>query len=42
VDETRVDVADPEHLAQVGEWIIESETAADLMARILDKTSAGN
>jgi flagellar biosynthesis/type III secretory pathway protein FliH len=36
------DVADPEHLAQVGEWIIECETAADLMARVLDKTSAGH
>ena len=36
------DVADPERLAQVGEWIIECETAADLMARVLDKTSAGH
>ena len=36
------DVADPERLAQVGEWIIECETAADLIARILDKTSAGD
>ena len=29
-------VDDPAHLAQVGEWIIECETAADLMARVLD------
>ena len=36
------DVADPERLAQVGEWIIECGTAADLMTRILDKTSAGD
>ena len=35
-------VADPERLAQIGEWIIECETAADLMARVLDKTSAGD
>ena len=29
-------VDDPARLAQVGEWIIECETAADLMARVLD------
>ena len=28
-------VDDPARLAQVGEWIIECETAADLMARVL-------
>ena len=36
------DVADPKRLVQLGEWIIECETAADLMARVLDKTSAGD
>ena len=36
------DATDPERLAQVGEWIIECETAADLMAPVLDKTSAGD
>ena len=35
-------VADPARLAQVGEWIIECETAADLMARVLDAGSAGD
>ena len=30
------DVADPERLAQVGEWIIECETGDDLLARIHD------
>ena len=29
-------VTDPTRLAQVGEWIIECEAAADLMARVLD------
>ncbi len=29
-------VSDPARLAQVGEWIIECETAADLMARVLE------
>ena len=29
-------VDDPARLAQVGEWIIECETAADLMARVLE------
>ena len=36
------DVADPERLVQVGEWIIECETAAGPMARVLDETSAGH
>ena len=27
-------VADPERLAQVGDWIIECETGADLLARV--------
>ena len=36
------DVTDPERLAQVGEWIIECDTAADLMAPVLDKTSASD
>jgi len=35
-------VDDPARLAQVGEWIIECETAADLMARVLDTENAGN
>ena len=30
------DVADPERLAQVGEWIIECETGEDLLARVRD------
>ena len=29
-------VADPNRLAQVGDWIIECATAADLLARVLD------
>ena len=29
-------VADPDRLAQVGDWIIECETAAELFARIQD------
>ena len=29
-------VADPDRLAQVGDWIIECETAADLFARFED------
>ena len=35
-------VDDPARLAQVGEWIIECETAADLMARVLDAKTAGS
>ena len=30
------DAADPDRLAQVGDWIIECGTAADLLARVLD------
>ena len=28
------DIADPDRLAQVGDWIIECGTAADLLARV--------
>ncbi len=31
------DVADPGRLAEVGDWIIECETAADLLARVSDE-----
>ena len=30
------DVTDPVRLAQVGEWIVECETAAELLARLAD------
>ena len=30
------EVTDPDRLAQVGDWIIECETAADLFARLAD------
>ena len=30
------DAADADRLTQVGDWIIECETAADLLARVLD------
>ena len=30
-------VTDPDRLAQVGDWIIECATAADLIARVLDE-----
>ena len=36
------EIDDPERLAQVGEWIIECGTAADLMARVLGTESAGD
>ncbi|MCY4660758.1 MAG: Rpn family recombination-promoting nuclease/putative transposase [Acidobacteria bacterium] len=35
-------IDDPARLAQVGEWIIECETAADLIARVLDTDNAGD
>ena len=35
------DVADPGRLAEVGDWIIECETAADLLARVSDKRRRG-
>ncbi len=34
-------VADPDRLAQVGDWIIECGTAADLLARVLEDSSQG-
>ncbi len=35
------DVADPGRLAEVGDWIIECETAADLLARVSDERRRG-
>ena len=35
-------VDDPARLARVGEWIIECETAADLMARVLEAESGAD
>ncbi len=35
-------VTDPDRLAQVGDWIIECATAADLIARVLDQGRAGD
>ena len=35
------DVADPGRLAQVGDWIIECGTAADLLARVSDERRRG-
>ena len=34
-------VADPNRLAQIGDWIIECATSADLLARVLDDGSQG-
>ena len=34
-------VADPDRLAQVGDWIIECETGADLLARVCGDGRAG-
>ena len=34
-------VADPDRLAQVGDWIIECETGADLLARVRGDGRAG-
>ena len=34
-------VADPDRLAQVGDWIIECETGADLLARVRGDDRAG-
>ena len=34
-------VADPDRLAQVGDWIIECETGADLLARVRGDARAG-
>ena len=36
------EVADPERLAQVGDWIIECGTAADLFARVAETRRPGN
>ena len=36
------DVADPERLEQVGVWIIECGTEADLLARVRDSNRHGN
>ena len=36
------EVADPERLAQVGDWIIECGTAAELFARVADARRSGN
>ena len=35
------DVADPERLAEVGDWIIECGTAAELFARVMDARRSG-
>ena len=35
-------VTDPDRLAQVGDWIIECATAADLIARVLDEGRVGD
>ena len=35
------DVADPDRLAEVGDWIIECGTAADLLARVSDERRRG-
>ena len=35
------DVADPGRLAEVGDWIIECGTAADLLARLSDERRRG-
>ena len=35
-------ITDRERLAQVGDWIIECATAADLIARILDEGRPGD
>ena len=40
--DTLAEVADPARFAQVGDWIIECETAADLMARVRDPGGAGD
>ena len=34
-------VADPDRLAQIGDWIIECETGADLLARVRGDGRAG-
>ena len=36
------EVTDPERLAQVGDWIIECGTAAELFARVADAHRSGN
>ncbi len=36
------DVTDPGHLAQVGEWIIDCGTAAELFARLAEASPRGN
>ena len=36
------EVADPERLAQVGDWIIECGTAAELFARVADARRSGS
>ena len=36
------EVTDPERLAQVGDWIIECGTAAELFARVADARRSGN
>ena len=36
------EVVDPERLAQVGDWIIECGTAAELFARVADARRSGN
>ena len=36
------DVADPERLAEVGDWIIECGTAAELFARLAETRRPGN
>ena len=35
-------VTDPDRLAQVGDWIIECATAADLIGRVLDQGRPGD
>ena len=40
--EALADVADPERLEQVGVWIIECGTEADLLARVRDSNRRGN
>ena len=35
-------VSDPDRLAQVGDWIIECATAADLIGRVLDQSRPGD